>query len=488
MTRTRHNADNLQRTHQTDCVDHATCVLYVIMRLFRLSLLLLLVAACGGGSSSGSDPLPVDANADNTQLPTDSISSTDLPRVDAKESQDSLERSEDTGPPPANYPPCVENTDCEDGYCVEGPDGDRVCTETCVAECPKDWKCEQVAGLGTDVVFVCMPRWLGICRPCNEATDCPLSDSVCHGSDESGRFCATRCLDDTDCPPSDYVCENKLCVTTLAECPCDVPSISQGLSTTCSSSNDIGSCLGQRTCLEDGLTACSAATAIEEVCDGVDNNCDDVADEGTVGLPCSISNDFGSCDGTTTCEAATPGCEGTKPAPEICDGIDNNCDGNTDEGSKDTDEDGTPDCIDPDIDDDTVLNESDNCPEIANLEQVDLDEDGEGDVCDNDDDDDTILDKNDNCPTVSNLEQLDTDNDKLGDLCDDDMDGDGKTNDQDNCPEIANPNQEDLDNDGIGDVCTDDLDGDGVVNNQDNCPEIANKDQANLDLDNLGDI
>ena len=57
-----------------------------------------------------------------------------------------------------------------------------------------------------------------------------------------------------------------------------------------------------------------------------------------------------------------------------------------------------------------------------------------------DDDDDGVPNEDDNCPGVANRDQLDRDNDGLGDLCD-------------NCPDEANPQQEDGDDDGIGDVC-----------------------------------
>lgn len=73
-----------------------------------------------------------------------------------------------------------------------------------------------------------------------------------------------------------------------------------------------------------------------EICDGKDNNCDGQVDEGFfVGAICMVG--IGACErqGILVCSAdgagticnATPG----QPSPEICDGIDNNCNGIIDE-------------------------------------------------------------------------------------------------------------------------------------------------------------
>jgi hypothetical protein len=72
-------------------------------------------------------------------------------------------------------------------------------------------------------------------------------------------------------------------------------------------------------------------------------------------------------------------------------------------------------------------------------------------------DEDNFLDGLDNCPGVANNDQLDTDGDGLGDVCDPvpfvDSDQDGVTDAIDNCPLISNPDQTDSDGNGRGDAC-----------------------------------
>ena len=83
------------------------------------------------------------------------------------------------------------------------------------------------------------------------------------------------------------------------------------------------------------------------------------------------------------------------------------------------DDDPAPTPVDNDLDNDTIVNAQDNCPNDANADQADNDNDGIGDLCDDDDDNDGILDEDDNCPFVSNADQADIDNDGIGDVCDD---------------------------------------------------------------------
>ncbi|HEY8429061.1 MAG TPA: MopE-related protein, partial [Sandaracinaceae bacterium] len=76
--------------------------------------------------------------------------------------------------------------------------------------------------------------------------------------------------------------------------------------------------------IDEGV--CGGCVPMSEICDALDNDCDDRIDEGLV-RPCGT--DVGECStGTQSCAAgAWSACTGTGPSPEVCDGLDNDCDG-----------------------------------------------------------------------------------------------------------------------------------------------------------------
>jgi hypothetical protein len=89
-----------------------------------------------------------------------------------------------------------------------------------------------------------------------------------------------------------------------------------------------------------------------EVCNGLDDNCIGGTDEGfNIGIVC---NGVGECgigeiecfDLNTSICSTDPGGSEDQSVPEVCDGLDNDCNGVSDNGFVDADADGSADCID----------------------------------------------------------------------------------------------------------------------------------------------
>ncbi len=166
-----------------------------------------------------------------------------------------------------------------------------------------------------------------LCDPCTASKDCGTGGlCVTHGTD--GSYCATPAA---NCPDGYVVSTQKsvegtsgaVCVPatpknaadgTIGPCACSESAIAAALWTTCSNANLEGTCPGKRLCSTDGLTLCDAITPTAESCDGVDENCNGLTDEGT-----TAGSTVDCSDGSACTEG--DGCTGGK-----CVGTAINCD------------------------------------------------------------------------------------------------------------------------------------------------------------------
>jgi MYXO-CTERM domain-containing protein len=179
----------------------------------------------------------------------------------------------------------------------------------------------------------------------NTVTWCAPDDGGCH---DIGTLAAPPCaLGSIACSGGAWTCSGGL--PPVAEV-CDGvdndcnASIDDGLSST-PCGTDEGECQAGTQLCDNGSLVCQGAVGpVPEVCNALDDDCDGVIDNGiAIGTPCTPDYDATEYPGARDKGQCKPGVSecgpsgqvictgGVGPSPEVCDGLDNDCDGQVDE-------------------------------------------------------------------------------------------------------------------------------------------------------------
>jgi hypothetical protein len=173
---------------------------------------------------------------------------------------------------------------------------------TCFASCQNaianaaETSCAVPGGVPQCVVDECLPGYTQVgvlqcvsqlqvnCAPCITDDDCNAPDAACLNLDD-GNFCATSCGAESACPLG-YTCNSTdydapYCVPESGSCTCDGTntSLSQACAVTYEppdTEQPSYTCEGLRNCTVSGWSECNLPV---ELCDGADNNCDGEVDE-----------------------------------------------------------------------------------------------------------------------------------------------------------------------------------------------------------------
>jgi MYXO-CTERM domain-containing protein len=163
---------------------------------------------------------------------------------------------------------------------------------------------------------------------------CNGLDDDCDGQVDEG--VANNCIDYTTCATfrSCAACPlapAEVCDGQDNDCDGNTDNVTRACSTLCGRGTETCNFSNDGNPLND-WTGCNAPQPSAEVCDGIDNDCNGSIDDNVPGMGVACGGNTGECkQGVLQCVGGKQVCVGeVGPRPEVCDGKDNDCDGTPD--------------------------------------------------------------------------------------------------------------------------------------------------------------